>query len=255
MSGSSRVLYAVILMAVGVLGFFKGDFTALWDAVPKGFPARAALAYLCAGVSVVCGAGLLWRGATAPAARMLLGILLSWALIFKLPQIIRTPMVEVVWESCAETAVIAAGAWVLYAGAAADSDRRRRNFVTGEAGRRMARVLYGLALIPLGLAHFAYINETAALVPGWLPSHTAWAGFTGCTYVAAGLALLTGVLARPAAALSALQMGMFTLLVWVPAVAAGASSAYQWSEMLVSSALTASAWVVAESCRGMRIQP
>jgi len=246
-----HALFALTLIALGIVGFARSDFSAIWQPVPKGVPAREILVFLCAFICLACGIGLLTQRAAALAARVLLAYLLLWLLVFKLPVIVRAPTVEVSYESCGETAVIVAGAWVLYAWFAADWDRQRLAFAIGDPGVRIARVLYGLSLIAFGLSHLAYVKETATLVPGWLPGHVAWAYLTGCTYLAAGLAVLTGVWARLAAALSALQMGLFTLLVWVPIVTAGSTDASQWSETVLSWTLTAAAWVVADSYRGM----
>jgi hypothetical protein len=65
------------------------------------------------------------------------------------------------------------------------------------------------------------------------------------------VAVVIDMYGRLAAALSAFEMGMFTLLVWVPVAASGSKDTFQWSETVVSAALTAGAWVVADSYRGM----
>ena len=245
-----HALFAGTLTAIGIAGLINGDFGAIWQPVPKDIPAREALAYVCAAISTGCGTALVWKRAAGAAARVLLIYLLLWLLLFRVPVIVAAPGAVVSWESCGETTVVLAGAWVVYAWLAAGRDRQRFSLAVGESGVRIARVLFGLALIAFGLSHFTYVKETAALVPDWLPSHVAWAYLTGCTYIAAGAAVLSGVYGRLAAVLAALQMGLFTLLVWVPIVAAGGSR-FQWSEAVISWALTAGAWVVADSYRGL----
>lgn len=246
-----HAVFAATLVAFGILGLIRGDFSPIWQGVPKDFATREALAYLCASVSLICGIGLFWRQPAATAARVLFAYLLLWMLLFKVPYIARAPTVEVYYQSCGETAVLVAGAWVLYAWLASDWDRRQLGFATGERGVHAARILYGLALIAFGLSHFVYVRMTAPLVPAWLPFHVGWAYLTGSTYLVAAAAVLIGVYPRLAASLSALQMGLFTLLVWVPLVAERLITPDQRGELGDSWALTAAAWVIADSYRGI----
>jgi hypothetical protein len=63
--------------------------------------------------------------------------------------------------------------------------------------------------------------------------------------------MVVGILGRLAASLSAVQIGLFTLLVWLPLIATGPKDPDQWSETVISWTLTAAAWVIADTYHGM----
>ena len=246
----ARIAFATSLVALGITGLVRRDFVPVWTGVAKNFPARAAVAWLCVFISLGSGLGLLWRRTAAIASRVLLGFLVLWMLLFRVPLLVRAPRAPEAWWVCGETAVMMAGAWVLFAWFAGDRSGSRLGFATGHQGVRIASVLYGLGLIPFGVAHFTFLERTVGMVPAWLPWHLAWAYFTGAAFVVAGVGIVLGVFGRLAATLSALEMGLFTLLVWGPILIAG-PDASQWDEIVDSCALTAAGWLVAECYRGV----
>jgi uncharacterized membrane protein len=191
----------------------------------------------------------LWQRTAALAARVLLGFLTLWGILFALPVVFHAPTVDGSWEDFAETAVVFAASWVAYAECASAPPAQRIGFAGGASGLRIARWIYGLAMIQFGVAHFVYPDLTIPLVPNWLPWPAAWAYFTGGAYVAMGVAIVIDVKARLAAMLSAVQMGAFTALVWVPTLFAS-PTAFQQSEFVASWFLTACAWIVAASYFG-----
>jgi uncharacterized membrane protein len=248
-ASAGHAAYAAIMIALGIQGFIKGDFGIIWQGVPDGLPGSAVLAYVCAFVSLASGIGLLFRRTAAYAAGALLTLNILWFLAWRVHGLIVASLVEGTWSS-GETLVMMAGAWVLFDWFATDWDRRHFPWATGGRGLRIARVLYGVGLIPFGYAHFAYIEVTADLVPGWIPWHLGWAWLTGVAFVVAGVAIVVGVCARLAAVLSVWQMGLFFVLVWIPKAMAGGLSPFQWGEFASNLALVAAGWVVADSYRG-----
>ena len=248
-AGVGQAVFAATMIGIGFAGFVAHDFAPIWQPVPKTLPAREALVHATALLSLATGIGLLVPRVAARSAGVLLVALALWLLAFKLHFVVRAPLSAVSYETCSETIVLVAAAWTLFVSVVPQPARPWPAFAAGERGVRLARVPYGLAMVAFGIAHFAYLAPTAALVPSWLPAPTAWASLTGATYIGAGIAILGGIGARLAATLSALQMGGFTLLVWLPTLFAGPSTD-QWNEFVVSWALTAAGWVVADAYRG-----
>lgn len=250
MERASHTFFAATMIAVGAIGLLSGGFAAILAGVPKSLPDRQVLAHFADLLLLACGAGLLVKRTAAPAAFVLLAYLLVWTILFKVPLIIRQPMVEVGYQTNGENAVLIAAAGVLYAASAGERKNALLNLIASPTGLRAAYVLYGLALIAFGLSHFAYMELTAPLVPVWLPGHMFWAYLTGSIYLLTGILLVAGFAMRLSAALAAVQITLITLLVWGPILLQGHVTTFHWQETVVSWALTAAAWVIAASFDG-----
>jgi uncharacterized membrane protein len=195
---------------------------------------------------VAGGIGLLFKRTAALSVRILFPYLILWVLL-KVPAVVKVPQMEATWLGLGEIAVLLAGGWVLFARLADLPGGTTLEVAVGPSGTRIARYLFAIALLPIGLAHLVYPTETAALVPAWLPARTGWAYLTGAGQIAAGLGVLFSILPRLAAAAEATMLTLFGLLVWVPAVVAKPSDRFSWTALLITLAIAAAAWVVAGS--------
>ncbi|HEY7895344.1 MAG TPA: hypothetical protein VIC24_10635 [Gemmatimonadaceae bacterium] len=235
----ARVIFAIGLIGMGVLGLAFGDFAMQWQPVPAGLPWRADLAYFCAALELLTGLALLVPRLASIASRVGVVYAALWWVLLKIPVVVAAPLTEVSWLGLGEIAVILAGAWTLYLsyGRAEPSAK----------GLRQPAILFGLALIPIGLSHIFYTTATASLVPAWLPFHRGLAYCTGAAQVAAGLGVLFSVVPALAATLEATALSIFTIAVWLPGVFGAHAGRLPWTALTMSSMITAGAWVVAAS--------
>jgi uncharacterized membrane protein len=249
-------LLAIGMIGMGVLALVEGDFAMVWQPVPAWFPARTALAYGSGVLMVVCGFGLLFRSTTAWSIRILFPYLIVWQML-KLPDILASPLVEGSYLGFGELAVLLAGGWTLFARLSDLRVPRWLNWATGDRGVRIARYYFAFWIIPIGLSHWIYLKPSIDLVPPWLPDKAFWAQLAGAGQIASGLGVLFGVFPRAAAWAEAIQISLYTLLIWFPAILlsnrnlgpsfANSGTRLAFTAFLISWVIASGAWAVAQN--------
>jgi uncharacterized membrane protein YphA (DoxX/SURF4 family) len=235
-------VYGLGVMVLAMVGLVLGDFLP-GQPVPKSFPERTALAYAACAFMLVAGAAVEWRRTTAWGAAALTTYYTLIVVIVMNGRVVLAHFAEfIAYSSGAEQVSIAAGGLIVYAGSARIDARLAARLT------RVGQLAFGVCALLFGGAHFVYMNLTAPLVPRWLPpTQLFWAYATGIGFIAAGVAILTGVQARLAAILLTAMLASFALLVHGPMLVADRSSHDIWTENAVNLAIMGAAWVVADS--------
>jgi uncharacterized membrane protein len=208
-------LFSIGMVALGALSVIYRDFAFDWQPVPAFQPGRDVLAVACGLFMVAASVGLLFRPTATLAARAIFPFLLAW-LCLKIPAVIAAPRIEGVWIGFGEIGMLLAGGWVLFACLSGLSESAFFRHITGTKGIRLAQMIFGLAVLPVGLGHIFYAQITATLVPSWMPYRTGLAYLTGFGQIACGLAVLFSILPRAAALIETGMLALFAFLVWGP---------------------------------------
>ena len=211
--------------------------------VPKDFPARTILACVAGAFMLMTGAAVEWRRTAAWGAAALTAYFALVVVVLMNGRVVLAHYAEYgAYFGIAEQLAIAAGGLIVYA-ASAEIDA-----VLAARLTRAGQIAFGFCVLFFGGAHFVYMNLTAPLVPKWLPpTQTFWGYATGLGFLAAGLAILSGVRARPAAVLLTAMLASFALLVHWPMLLTNSSNRMNWTEAAVNFAILGAAWVVADS--------
>lgn len=244
-------LFFVGLTGLGILALIYGDFALVWQPVPAWLPAHAPIAYASGALMLLLAVGLLLPPTRAWSVRILFPYLVLWALL-KVPDIVTAPGTEGSWLGLGELTLLLSGGWTLFAVFADLAPQSPLNFLAGDRGVRMARILFALSIIPIGLSHLVYVDATAGYVPAWLPFRKGWALLTGTGQIASGLGVLFGVLPQVAAWAEAAQITLYTLLVWLPA-AVFHSSRLNSTALFISWIFGAAAYAVAQNVQVKRV--
>jgi uncharacterized membrane protein len=241
-----RVLFALGMAGLGVLSLVFGKFALQWQPVPVWLPAW--LGYVNGAVLLAGGTGLLLPRRWAAISGLSLLIYLALWVVIQAINDIAHPLDVGANLPLFEDLALMCGAWFAWAALAEDG----MAFLKGTNGLMAARILFGIACLIFGLSHFLYADFTAQMVPAFLPFHLPLAYITGAGHIAAGLALISGVLSRLAAVCEAAMMSLFVVLVHIPMVVAPIPADMTqlfWTMLCVACALSGSAWLLAASLK------
>jgi uncharacterized membrane protein len=232
-----RHVYGLAAITTGAVGLAWGDFAAVWQPFPDTAPAREAFAYATAGVFLVSGILLQWRGTASIGAAACAALGLMFAFFWFSMRLVTAPEQYVMYNGVSEQLAIGLGGVVVFA-----------SLRDSTSVALVARIVFGVCCVVFGAAHFVYVNETAAMVPSYLPlGGTLWAQITGVCHAAAGLALISGFFALPASRLLTLMFIGFGALVWAPQLLAASGEHVAWAGNAINLSLIGAAWAIADS--------
>jgi uncharacterized membrane protein len=239
-------IYGLGIMALGVACLVFRDFDP-GQPVPLTFPFRITLVYAAGTLMVVAAAAVEWRRTTAWGAAILTAYYAICVLLLMNGRVLLTGFAAYgTYEEISMQVALTVGGLVVFV-QAAQIDARIDGRLTARL-KRIGQLAFGVCALIWGGAHFIYMNLTAPLVPKWLPlGQFFWGYLTGVFFIAAGLAILTGLQARLAAILLTVMIASFGLLANAPMLVANPYSHWNWTESILNFALTGAAWVVADS--------
>jgi uncharacterized membrane protein YphA (DoxX/SURF4 family) len=242
----SWTLFAVGILALGAFTLGAADFAFTWQPVPADVPGRAVLARIVGLVFIGTGICLLIPSMTRAAAAVLTASFWIWELLLHVPPLFATGEN---WLGAAELLALCGGSLALLGMTASRPQAGAMDWIAGSKAITTGKLLFALSLPVFGYSHFLYAAPASQLIPSWVPGRLFFTYLSGIGHIAAGLSLLTGVLARIAAPALCGMFASFILFMHIPRVIADPTSRYEWTMTIVSVLLSGAAWSIAAAVR------
>ena len=241
-----RAFYAAAVLFFGIQHLVYGAFvTRIMPPWPAWVPGGPIGAYLTGLFLVVAGTALFLERTARRAGLVLGAVTLLGAMLLALP----TAASHVAWGG---EWTFAGKAFALGGGALIVAATLR----TGSPGAAwlvpVGRVCLCGFLILGGIQHFIWAKFVASLVPAWIPGAMFWVYFAGVALIAGGLGMLLPPTARLAAALTALMIFLWVILLHIPRALVAPRGANEATAVFEALAMCGIALMLAAVPRGKR---
>ena len=235
-----RIFIALALIVFGVQHFLYSGFIGDLGLVPVWAPAHLVWAWLAGTILLLAGLSVL-TGIYARLITTLLGFVFLCSAFLRfsahIPGMIHNFGNRGVFF---ELLACCGGSWMLactFSGSGSGLSSGARFLNPSDALTvslaTVGRSLFGIAFVVFGTLHFQAPAWIASLIPHWIPFHLFLAWFTGCALVAAGLSITAKIRTRLSAALLALMLFCWVVIVHGPRIAHAFRDGDEWNSGFV----------------------
>jgi uncharacterized membrane protein YphA (DoxX/SURF4 family) len=241
-----RWFFAVAIAFFGFQYLFHGHYLGGLPPVPPWAPGGAPGAYVVGFLLLAAAVGMTTSNFGRTSALLVGGLFLLCVLVLHSPHIRDIFANGTDRTRALEPLSLAGAAFVLAALLGRDAGSTQKP-VPNPVLRRLGILLFALPMLIFGYQHFEYLRFLVTLVPSWMPAHTFLIMFTGAGFIAAGLAILFGILAKPAAIWLGIMFFLWTILLHAPRIAHSPHNPDEWTSGFVALGMCGASWIMAES--------
>jgi len=228
-----RIMFALGIMALGILQFFTKDYIVARPPSPSwsaNIPGKAAWAYISGSILFICGLCIILRKKPAWVS-LFVGVMILVCSFFlrHLPDMVGDTFEGILWRINSDKSfVFFGGALIVAASFFKEQGRSFSKFFTNNRLITIGWVCLSFFLIICGAAHFKFNQFVPSLIPDYIPAHLFWTDFAGVALLAGGTGLIFKQTRTWAAALSGLMILLWFLLLHIPRAMATPNVYGEW---------------------------
>jgi len=245
-----RLIYAFAIAAFGIENLVCAHAAQPMLPVIPWVPGIPLLGYVTGLLLLAAGVCIAANWKARPAA-LLLGILfLVCVIALQISKVAAAPF-DVGQRTVAFETLTMCGAALMLAGTLPAEKFQSHGWDAAESALiESGRYLFGVSAIVFGIDHFLVIPVIVSLVPKWIPgSGLFWTWLTALVFIAAGLSIVTGRMARWGGLIMGLMFLGWVLVLHGPRVATFPRShnPNEWSSALIALGVCGGSWIAARA--------
>jgi uncharacterized membrane protein len=239
-----RAIFATAMIGLGVQCMLRSSAVPALEPV-VGATSIAVIGWITGVVLIAAAVATVLRPTASYGAAVLAAMLLLWVVLLHAPALAAAPKNGGEWTGASETFALGGVALALFGLTRLSVAWRGMPDALTARCITIGRIFVGLSMLGFGALHFLYIPYVAFVIPNWIPAHVGFAYATGVAHIAAGLSILTRVLARIAALCAAAMFGSWVVILHIPRALAHLHDPNEWTSMLIALAMCGGALLIA----------